>query len=86
MIGASIVSAATATEVGASGVKRQPWANAPFIPGPLSDYMRTQFAFFNNADTYRPRFIRMSLTEAIQRYDESIEAVEVPQDLYSPAD
>ena len=34
VIGASIVSAATATEVGASGVKRQPWANAPFIPGP----------------------------------------------------
>jgi len=33
VIGASIVSAATATEVGASGVKRQPWANAPFIPG-----------------------------------------------------
>ena len=35
VIGASIVSAATATEVGASGVKRQPWANAPFIPGSL---------------------------------------------------
>jgi phosphoenolpyruvate carboxykinase (GTP) len=50
VIGASIVSAATATEVGASGVKRQPWANAPFIPGPLSDYMRTQFEFFNSTD------------------------------------
>jgi len=48
VIGASIVSAATATEVGASGVKRQPWANAPFIPGPLADYMRSQFNFFNN--------------------------------------
>lgn len=48
VIGASIVSAATATEVGATGVKRQPWANAPFIPGPLADYMRTQFEFFNN--------------------------------------
>jgi phosphoenolpyruvate carboxykinase (GTP) len=50
VIGASIVSAATATEVGASGVKRQPWANAPFIPGPLADYMRTQFDFFNSTD------------------------------------
>jgi phosphoenolpyruvate carboxykinase (GTP) len=46
-IGASIVSAATATEVGASGVKRQPWANAPFIPGALADYMAAQFRFFN---------------------------------------
>ena len=50
VIGASIVSAATATEVGAQGVRRQPWANAPFIPGPLSDYMRTQFEFFSNPD------------------------------------
>ncbi len=48
VIGASIVSAATATEIGASGVKRQPWANAPFIPGALADYMKTQFDFFNN--------------------------------------
>ena len=48
VIGASIVSAATATEVGASGVKRQPWANAPFIPGALADYMRVQFDFFGN--------------------------------------
>jgi phosphoenolpyruvate carboxykinase (GTP) len=47
-IGASIVSAATATEVGASGVKRQPWANAPFIPGALADYMTAQFRFFNS--------------------------------------
>jgi phosphoenolpyruvate carboxykinase (GTP) len=50
VIGASIVSAATATEVGASGVKRQPWANAPFIPGPLADYMSSQFKFFGSAD------------------------------------
>lgn len=50
VIGASIVSAATATEVGATGVKRQPWANAPFIPGPLADYMRVQFSFFNSRD------------------------------------
>jgi len=50
VIGASIVSAATATEVGAKGVRRQPWANAPFIPGPLADYMRIQFKFFNNPD------------------------------------
>ncbi len=48
VIGASIVSAATATEVGATGVKRAPWANAPFIPGALSDYMDAQFEFFNN--------------------------------------
>ena len=47
-IGATIVSAATATEVGASGVKRAPWANAPFIPGALSDYMDAQFKFFGN--------------------------------------
>ncbi len=49
-IGASIVSAATATEVGATGVKRAPWANAPFIPGALGDYMQVQFDFFNNKD------------------------------------
>lgn len=46
-IGASILSAATATEVGAQGVRRQPWANEPFIPGPLAEYMEAQFAFFN---------------------------------------
>jgi phosphoenolpyruvate carboxykinase (GTP) len=48
VIGASIVSAATATEVGATGVKRAPWANAPFIPGALADYMDAQFTFFGN--------------------------------------
>ena len=48
VIGASIVSAATATEVGATGVKRAPWANAPFIPGALADYMDAQFEFFGN--------------------------------------
>ncbi|MFH1852699.1 MAG: phosphoenolpyruvate carboxykinase (GTP) [Candidatus Neomarinimicrobiota bacterium] len=47
-IGASIVSAATATEIGATGVRRQPWANAPFIPGALADYMDSQFIFFNS--------------------------------------
>lgn len=47
-IGACIVSAATATEVGAKGVKRAPWANAPFIPGSLGDYMDAQFRFFGN--------------------------------------
>ncbi|MGB3211614.1 MAG: phosphoenolpyruvate carboxykinase (GTP) [Desulforhopalus sp.] len=47
-IGASIVSKATATEVGATGVNRQPWANAPFIPGALADYMNAQFIFFNS--------------------------------------
>jgi phosphoenolpyruvate carboxykinase (GTP) len=42
------VSAATATEVGATGVRRQPWANAPFIPGSLGDYMEAQFQFFGS--------------------------------------
>lgn len=48
VIGASILSAATATEVGATGVSRQPWANSPFIPCPLGDYMEAQFLFFNS--------------------------------------
>ena len=48
IIGACIVSAATATEVGATGVKRAPWANAPFIPGALAGYMDAQFKFFGN--------------------------------------
>ncbi len=48
VIGACIVSAATATEVGATGVKRSPWANAPFIPGALGDYMAAQFDFFGS--------------------------------------
>ncbi len=48
VIGACIVSAATATEVGAVGIKRAPWANAPFIPGALGDYMKAQFNFFGN--------------------------------------
>ncbi len=57
VIGACIVSAATATEVGASGVKRAPWANAPFIPGALGDYMDAQFKFFGNdkiKNEYKP--------------------------------
>ncbi len=56
-IGASIVSQATATEVGATGVRRQPWANAPFIPGALADYMEAQFTLFNSvkfSDEGRP--------------------------------
>lgn len=56
-IGASIVSQATATEIGATGVRRQPWANAPFIPGALADYMDAQFTLFNSndlSDTGRP--------------------------------
>lgn len=56
-IGASIVSKATAMEVGATGVNRQPWANAPFIPGALADYMKAQFTFFNSSkfnSTTRP--------------------------------
>ena len=47
-IGACIVSAATATEVGATGIKRAPWANAPFTPGSLADYLDAQFKFFGN--------------------------------------
>ena len=47
-IGACIVSAATAAEIGATGVKRAPWANAPFIPGALGDYMDAQFKFFGS--------------------------------------
>jgi len=57
VIGACIVSAATATEVGATGVRRQPWANAPFTPGSLGEYMDAQFVFFNStkiADEKRP--------------------------------
>ncbi|MDY7079179.1 MAG: phosphoenolpyruvate carboxykinase (GTP) [Chloroflexota bacterium] len=49
VIGASVLSAATATEVGATGIRRQPWANEPFIPGPLADYMDAQFVFFNSS-------------------------------------
>ena len=49
VIGASILSAATATEIGVSGVRRQPWANQPFIPGALADYMDAQFKFFNSS-------------------------------------
>jgi len=49
VIGACIVSAATATEVGATGVRRQPWANAPFIPGSLGEYMNAQFKFYGSA-------------------------------------
>jgi phosphoenolpyruvate carboxykinase (GTP) len=57
IIGACIVSAATATEVGATGVRRQPWANAPFTPGSLGEYMDAQLVFFNSdkmADDKRP--------------------------------
>jgi phosphoenolpyruvate carboxykinase (GTP) len=56
-IGACIVSASTATEVGVTGVKRAPWANAPFTPGALGDYMDAQFKFFANekiADGNKP--------------------------------
>ncbi len=49
VIGACIVSAATATEVGATGIKRAPWANGQFIPGALADYMDAQFKFFNSS-------------------------------------
>jgi phosphoenolpyruvate carboxykinase (GTP) len=57
VIGACIVSAATATEVGVTGVKRAPWANAPFIPGALGDYMDAQFKFFSSPkikDDFKP--------------------------------
>jgi len=48
VLGACIVSASTATELGVSGVRRSPWANAAFIPGALGDYMDAQFKFFGN--------------------------------------
>ncbi len=48
VLGACIVSAATATELGVTGVRRAPWANAAFIPGALGDYMDAQFKFFGN--------------------------------------
>jgi phosphoenolpyruvate carboxykinase (GTP) len=48
VIGACIVSATTATEVGAKGIKRNPWANNLFIPGALGEYMDAQFRFFGN--------------------------------------
>jgi len=54
-IGACIVSAATAAEVGATGVKRAPWANAPFIPGSLGDYMDAQFRFFGSEKIAKDR-------------------------------
>ena len=47
-IGASIVSKATAAEIGASGVNRQPWANTPFIACALADYLGAQLNFYNN--------------------------------------
>ncbi|PIE33540.1 phosphoenolpyruvate carboxykinase (GTP) [candidate division KSB3 bacterium] len=59
-IGASIVSAATATEIGAVGVRRQPWANEPFIPGALGDYMEAQFVFFNS-DTLKNKPVMAGL-------------------------
>ncbi len=55
VIGASLVSKATATEIGATGVKRAPWANQPFIPGGLGDYMHAQFEFFNS-DKIKPEY------------------------------
>ncbi|MFK5951459.1 MAG: phosphoenolpyruvate carboxykinase (GTP) [Desulfobacterium sp.] len=48
VLGACIVSAATATELGVTGVRRAPWANAAFIPGALGDYMDAQLKFFGN--------------------------------------
>ena len=47
-IGASIVSKATAAEIGASGVNRQPWANTPFVACDLADYLDAQLNFYNN--------------------------------------
>ena len=47
-IGASIVSKATAAEIGTSGVNRQPWANTPFVAGSLTDYLDAQLNFYGN--------------------------------------
>lgn len=49
VIGASIVSKATAAEIGASGVNRQPWANTPFVAGNLVDYLEAQLNFYGNS-------------------------------------
>jgi phosphoenolpyruvate carboxykinase (GTP) len=57
VIGATILSEATSTEVGAKGIRRQPWANEPFIPGPLADYMEAQFAFFGSDKLIRKPII-----------------------------
>ncbi len=48
-IGASIVSKATAAEIGATGVNRQPWANTPFVAGNLADYLDAQLNFYGNS-------------------------------------
>jgi len=54
-IGASIVSKATAAEIGATGVNRQPWANTPFVAGHLTDYLDAQLNFYGNARmTHKP--------------------------------
>ena len=60
VIGASIMSAATKTEIGATGLRRQPWANEPFIAGPLADYMDAQFTFFNS-DKLKTKLIMAGL-------------------------
>jgi phosphoenolpyruvate carboxykinase (GTP) len=75
-IGACIVSASTATEVGVTGIRRAPWANAPFIPGSLGDNMRAQFDFFANpkiAAEKRPLLAGMNyfLTDASRGGDSS---------------
>ncbi len=55
VIGASIVSKATAAEIGASGVNRQPWANTPFVAGKLTDYLEAQLNFYGNDKmTHKP--------------------------------
>ena len=69
-LGASIVSKATATEVGVTGVKRQPWANQPFIPGNLGDYMEAQFEFFNSdkiKEEFKTHHCRTQLFPHLQR-------------------
>ncbi len=48
-IGASIVSKATAAEIGTSGVNRQPWANTPFVAGTMADYLDAQLNFYGNS-------------------------------------
>ncbi len=53
-IGASIVSKATAAEIGASGVNRQPWANTPFVAGTLTDYLDAQLNFYSNSKMTQP--------------------------------
>jgi len=72
VIGGSIVSAATATEVGATGIKLEPFANRPFMPGSLGDNIKHQLEFGRNESiSKKPVYagINYFLTEAARGGD-----------------